>query len=60
MMDRDLKILIGVAVFPFVCLAETLFFDYSKNLGKNEVVQELCSKTKYDFCVPKQEWGLKK
>lgn len=59
-MDPDLKILTGIAIFTVVCVAETLFFDYSKSFGKNELVQELCSRTKYDFCVEKQEWKLAK
>lgn len=45
-----LVILIGVAIIAFMC-----GYDISQTKAKTKLVQDLCSKTEYDFCVKVQQ-----
>jgi len=60
MWDDDVKFALGIVLFGLFLLIGVAFYDFSKSVGKQEFLNELCSKTKYDFCVPKQEWDLRK
>ena len=60
MIDDDTKLLIKI-LFPFA-LGLAAFFVYccAYEQGKSDLTNELCNRQQYDFCVVKQEWGIKR
>lgn len=59
-LDSEVKVVLSVIMFPVVLVLLLVFYDSNKDIGKQELLNELCSRTKYDFCVQKQEWVLRK
>ena len=59
-LDSETKVVLSVIMFPVVLVLLSTFYYFSKDAGKQEMLNELCSMTKYDFCVQKQEWDLRK
>lgn len=43
-------VLIGVSTLTSMCS-----YDISRDRARNEIIQNLCSKTEYDFCVKLQQ-----
>lgn len=59
-LDSETKVVLSVIMFPVVLVLLSAFYYSNKDIGKQELLNELCSRTKYDFCVQKQEWVLRK
>lgn len=59
-LDSETKVVLSAIMFPVVLVLLFTFYYSSKDVGKQEMLNKLCSRTKYDFCVPKQEWDLLK
>ena len=59
-LDSETKAVLSVIMFLVVLVLLSAFYYSNKDIGKQEMLNKLCSMTKYDFCVPKQEWDLRK
>lgn len=51
--------------FYLVTLIASIFFviasyGFGVGTGSDSVINELCNRQQYDFCVVKQEWGIKR